>query len=65
MKRYDYLEKNRDFNARLTKEEQDEGYHYCPDHGWTLIGPGMDWELLMCECDIPVLEGEKRSLKHE
>lgn len=63
----DYIAKNRDcIRHPLTTEEIDEGWHFCPDHGHELIGPGTDMEfyVMMCNCDIPALEHLKRELRH-
>lgn len=37
--RYYELEKNPD--AVLTEEEQEEGWHWCADWDFMLVGPGM------------------------
>ena len=34
---------------KLTKEEIAAGWHYCPEWGYVLIGPG-DAEMDMCRC---------------
>lgn len=36
--------------SRLTPEEVGEGWHFCPDWDFLLIGPGMEIELKCCTC---------------
>ena len=40
---------NFDSMARLTHEEQDQGWHFCYEFDGLLVGPQMD-ELLCCRC---------------
>lgn len=65
MERNRHLGQKNEHSVPLTKEELDEGWHCCPDNGFTLIGPGIEWGVYNCDCDIPALEAEKRSLKHD
>jgi hypothetical protein len=40
----------RDDAARLTTEEQRDGWHFCPEWDGLLVGPGMTTELESCSC---------------
>ena len=51
--RWTYLVTHRD--AKLTPEELHDGWHWCPDWDYLLIGPGMD-ELEGCTCGVPDTE---------
>lgn len=43
-----------DLNARLTKEEVVEGWHFCCEWDGLLIGPGMEQEIdCGCTCFPP------------
>ena len=46
-----YQELTADPKARLSKRELAEGYHFCPDWDFLLIGPGFQ-ELQSCSCKL-------------
>ena len=46
--RWLYLETHE--NAELTKEELQEGWHWCPEWDFLLVGPDMkEWEVCLCK----------------
>lgn len=53
--RYEYLE--RQGNAKLTPEEMAEGWHWCCEFDYLLVGPGMpEQEYCLCFSDDAVGE---------
>jgi hypothetical protein len=54
-----YLELDRSGQG-LTKEEWDEGWHWCLEWDDMLVGPDSD-EALMCQCNHPAIEAWKQS----
>jgi hypothetical protein len=38
------------YEAKLTLEEIKEGWHWCPDWDFLLVGPGMEAEQDCCGC---------------
>ena len=48
-----WCELERDGNARLTQEELAQGWHFCPDWDFMVVGPGMD-AIESCTCQLPV-----------
>ena len=44
----------------LTKEELEQGWHFCNDWDGMLVGPGCD-EADCCTCGIPAIEAYKVS----
>jgi len=54
-KRWLYLETNVD--AKLTKEEMEEGWHWCCEFDYLLVGPGMQ-EMEYCLCFDEVGNGK-------
>lgn len=44
----------------LTKEEWEQGYHWCAEWDDMLVGPGQD-EALFCWCEHPKIEEWKQS----
>ena len=49
MNRQRYLEVEYGKDVTLTEEEQNQGWHFCADWDYMLIGPGMH-ELYCCTC---------------
>lgn len=47
--RYIFLEKH--YEEKLTSEEVAEGWHWCDDWDFMLVGPGME-ELAYCSCGL-------------
>lgn len=37
----------------LSQEEIEEGWHFCPEWDYMLIGPGMTLEMSCCNCKFP------------
>lgn len=47
--RYKFLEKHLD--AKLSPEELSQGWHFCDEWDYLLVGPGMS-ELAHCSCEL-------------
>lgn len=45
-----YAEIELDCNAQLTQEEREQGWHFCPDWDYMLVGPETPAELQGCCC---------------
>lgn len=45
-----YIELEYNLTAKLTAEEIDAGYHFCPDWDYLLICPGMPEYDTECSC---------------
>lgn len=59
MSRERFLELDLSGNG-LTKDEWEQGYHWCYEWDAMLVGPGQE-EALMCNCDHPAIEKWKIS----
>lgn len=57
--RYIFITKYPEFYP-LEPEEEEAGWHFCPEFGYKLVGPGTP-EQDMCEC-FKVLHGVKKCL---
>ena len=55
--RYDILEQS---GLGLTKEEYDQGWHWCNEWDGLLVGPSMR-EAIVCSCNHPVIEAWKET----
>lgn len=44
----------------LTIEEMNQGWHWCPNSNFLLVGPNCP-DALICSCNIPVIENWKNS----
>lgn len=52
MDRARYYALQRDHSMTLSKDEIEQGWHFCPDWDYLLIGPKMP-EMIGCLCDMP------------
>jgi hypothetical protein len=59
MNRERYIELDRS-GTGLTKEEWEQGWHWCNEWDGMLVGPNTD-EALVCSCDHPAIERWKES----
>jgi hypothetical protein len=59
MNRERYIELDRS-GTGLTKEEWEQGWHWCNEWDGMLVGPNTD-EALVCSCGHPTIEAWKES----
>ena len=54
------------YGEELTLQEMRQGYHFCPDWGFELIGPDMvEWDSCNCPKPLPLRYSEREYLDED